>query len=118
MKLFNKLSGFATTAPGLERTILHHLPGILLLGTGLLALPSSFARLYPWSGSAVEIASRISTIDILGISLVVLHWVIVLTVAIGAIIVQVMKGPAYVADAYPLEDADHPHVSQKPEIRR
>lgn len=117
MKLFNKLSGFATSAPGLERTILHRLPGILLFGTGLLALPSAFARLYPWSESVVDIASRISTIDILAISLVVLHWVILLTVAIGAIIVLVMKGPAYVADAYPLPDADHPDIIRKPRTR-
>jgi hypothetical protein len=36
----------------------------------------------------------------------------VLTVAIGAFIVMVMKGPAYVADAYPLEDADQPSPGQ------
>ena len=48
------------------------------------------------------------TVDIYGISLLVLHWTVVFTVAIGAFIVLVMKGPAYVADAYPLEDADQP----------
>jgi hypothetical protein len=40
--------------------------------------------------------------------LIFLHWNIVLTVAIGAFMVMVMKGPAYVADAYPLEDAEAP----------
>ena len=33
---------------------------------------------------------------------VVLHWTLVLTVALECFIVRVMKGPAYVADAYPL----------------
>jgi len=33
---------------------------------------------------------------------VVLHWSLVLTLALGCFIVRVMKGPAYVADAYPL----------------
>jgi hypothetical protein len=33
---------------------------------------------------------------------VVLHWTLVLTLALGCFIVRVMKGPAYVADAYPL----------------
>jgi len=39
---------------------------------------------------------------------VVLHWTVVLTVAIAAFIVMVMKGPAYVADAYPVEDSEAP----------
>jgi uncharacterized Tic20 family protein len=38
---------------------------------------------------------------ILVIGLVVLHWTLVFTVAIGCVIVWLMKGPAYVADAYP-----------------
>jgi hypothetical protein len=33
---------------------------------------------------------------------VALHWALVLTLALGCFIVRVMKGPAYVADAYPL----------------
>ena len=33
---------------------------------------------------------------------VVVHWTLVLTLALGCFIVRVMKGPAYVADAYPL----------------
>ena len=32
---------------------------------------------------------------------VVLHWSLMLTLAIGCVIVMLMKGPAYVADAYP-----------------
>ena len=36
------------------------------------------------------------------IGVVVLHWTLVLTLALGCFIVRVMKGPAYVADAYPL----------------
>jgi len=38
----------------------------------------------------------------------VLHWTVVFTVAIGAFIVFVMKGPAYVADRYELPDEDAP----------
>jgi hypothetical protein len=47
-------------------------------------------------------------VDIYAISVLVLHWTVVFTVAIGAFIVMVMKGPAYVADAYVLDDADTP----------
>jgi hypothetical protein len=36
-----------------------------------------------------------------------LHWTLVLTLAIGCVIVMLMKGPAYVADAYPIEEPAH-----------
>ena len=39
---------------------------------------------------------------------IVLHWTVLFTAAIAAFIVVVMKGPAYVADAYPLNDSDTP----------
>jgi hypothetical protein len=32
----------------------------------------------------------------------------IFTVAIGCVIVWVMKGPAYVADPYPLQDSEEP----------
>ncbi len=108
MELFNRLPGFIRTPPGRERVILRLLPGLLLLGTLVLALPSIAARIFFVTGSENEIATHIMTVDIYGISLVVLHWTVVLTVAIGAFIVMVMKGPAYVADPYPLVDSEHP----------
>ena len=38
------------------------------------------------------------------VGVVVLHWTLVLTLAIGCAIVILMKGPAYVADAYEMEE--------------
>lgn len=111
MNLFNILPGFHKTPSGLERLILRRLPRVLWVGTLLLALVSLLARIWPWSGPEWAIATRITSVDIGVISLVVLHWTSVLTVAIGAFIVLVMKGPAYVADAYPLSDAEHPAAS-------
>ena len=108
MLLFRKLPGFIKTPPGEERRILRLLPKILVLGTLALGIPSLAARWFITNGSEGEIATQIMTVDIYGISLLVLHWTVVFTVAIGAFIVLVMKGPAYVADAYPLEDADQP----------
>ena len=78
------------------------------MGTALAALLAGVMRVLPWSGGEVEVATRITTVDIYLISLVIFHWTAVLTVAIGAFIVMVMKGPAYVADPYPLNDADRP----------
>jgi hypothetical protein len=40
-------------------------------------------------------------------------WTAVLTIAIGCFVVVVMKGPAYVADRYPLQDADEPAQDPK-----
>jgi hypothetical protein len=40
--------------------------------------------------------------DYMMLGVVVLHWALVLTLTLGCFIVRVMKGPAYVADAYPL----------------
>jgi hypothetical protein len=37
-----------------------------------------------------------------------LLWTLVLTLAIGCAIVMLMKGPAYVADAYDMNDSDQP----------
>jgi hypothetical protein len=56
----------------------------------------------------VEASTHIQTVDIVAIRILVLHWTAVLTVAIAAFIVMVMKGPAYVADAYPVEDSETP----------
>ena len=44
------------------------------------------------------------------IGLVVLHWTLVLTLAIGCAIVIVRKGPAYVADAYPPPGRERTHA--------
>lgn len=101
MNWFHILPGFSRTPPGRERAILRRLPHWTWQGTLALAAPSLIARVWPWQGTASETYSRITAIDIGVISVVILFWTVALTVAIGAFIVMVMKGPAYVADAYP-----------------
>lgn len=103
MNLFNRLPGFARTPAGKERVVLRWLPKAFLFGSILLAIPSLLVRLL--SG---EDARLVMTTDIYVISLVVLHWTVVLTVGIAAFIVMMMKGPAYVADAYQLQEAEEP----------
>ena len=108
MSMFNILPGFQKTPAGLERKILQRLPRITWVGTLLFGAMALAARALPWTGSEADIYTRINTIDIYLIGLVILHWTVVLTVGIGAFIVMVMKGPAYVADAYPLVEAEFP----------
>jgi hypothetical protein len=112
VELFNILPGFQKSPAGLERRILRTLPRLLWQGTALLALVAVAVQFWPWSGHEAQVFTRTTTLHIWLFSLVVLHWTMVLTVAIGAFIVMVMKGPAYVADAYPLEDADQPSPGQ------
>jgi hypothetical protein len=102
MKLFNRLPGFTTTPPGKERVLLRSLPKWLWLGSLILAMPSMLVRIF-----AEDSASQlIMTTDIYVVSLIILHWTVVFTLAIAAFIVIAMKGPAYVADAYPLIEAE------------
>ena len=108
MNAFNKLPGFTRTPPGKERKLIRALPKIFLVGTLLLALPSIFARLFPWSGSETEVSTRIMSFEIYVVSLVILHWTVMFTVGIAAFIIMVMKGPAYVADPYYLDESDTP----------
>ncbi|UCV27308.1 hypothetical protein [Ferribacterium limneticum] len=102
MNLFNHLPGFARTPAGKERVVLRQLPRVLLLGTLLLTVPSLLAHLIANPDDALAV----TTTDIYVISLIILHWTVVFTVGIASFIVMMMKGPAYVADAYPLDEAE------------
>lgn len=101
MNALNRLPGFQRSSPGREWVLFKRLPAILLLGT---ALPTGLALALWWVAPGLPSAAEqrdllLWTYQLIG--LVVLHWTLVLTVAIGCVIVLLMKGPAYVADAYP-----------------
>lgn len=110
MNLFNKLPGFEQSPPGLEHRIWQRLPGILLLGSALpvaLSLANrGLAWFTPWLDASDEKALMLWDYMMLG--LVVAHWMLVIAVGVACFIVRVMKGPAYVADAYPLPDESIP----------
>ena len=103
MTLFNRLPGFVTSAPGLEQLIWRRLPAILLWGTLLPLLLAGVHRALadPVFGGNDGV---LSLLDCALFGVVTLHWMSVLTVGLGCFIVRVMKGPAYVADAYPLPE--------------
>ena len=109
---FNKLPGFVVSPPGAERRVLRALPKVLVLGSLLLGLPALAMRGMLIISPEWETATLLATVDIYSISLIILHWTVVLTLAIAAFIVLVMKGPAYVADPYPLDEADEPGASR------
>jgi hypothetical protein len=111
--LFTKLPGFQKTPAGLERKILRLLPKVLLMGTTIIALPSLIVRVWSMSDAPYLVSKLITTVDIYTFSLLATLWTALFTFAIGAFTVMVMKGPAYVADAYPLIDSDAPRPLEK-----
>jgi ABC-type Fe3+ transport system permease subunit len=94
--------------PGLERVILGRLPVWWLGSTVVPVLIAVFNHWYPLAGTVEEIAKREFLINALCIGAVITAWTAVLTVAIGCIVVIVMKGPHYAADSYPVEHASRP----------
>ncbi|MDX2220503.1 MAG: hypothetical protein SF172_15910 [Burkholderiales bacterium] len=106
--LLNKLPGHVRAASGLEWIILRKLPGILLGGLLLIGGITGAFHLWPPAGTATEVAKQLLSIDIFAIGMTVVHLTAVGTVAIGCVVVIIMKGPAYVADGFHVSDADAP----------
>lgn len=106
MKLFNRLHG-RHVPPGLEREILKKLPHITLAGLLIPVALAVLVRLLPVQ-PGVDVAKHVKTVDIFAIATAITFLTAILTLAIGCIVVYIMKGPAYVADAYPLQHADRP----------
>jgi len=104
MNYFNKLTGFQRSPAGLEWKIWQRLHIILAAGTALPLLASAGAYVLDGLEPATSNARAVEQFFYVMVGIVVLHWTLLLTLAIGCAIVIVMKGPAYVADAYPMEE--------------
>lgn len=106
MSLLNKLPGFQRAPVGLEWAVICRLPMIAFAGTALLLVGALVAELS--LGNDPANAKLATTVRSVLASVLVLHWTVVFTVALLCVIVLIAKGPAYVADAYPLIDSDRP----------
>lgn len=106
MNLFNKLHG-RREPPGLEWQILKKLPKVTLVGLMIPVALAILVRMLP-PEPGVNIAKHIRSVDIFAIASAITFFTAVFTIAIGCVIVYIMKGPAYVADAYPLQHSDRP----------
>lgn len=105
-RYFKRLHG-RCEPPGLESVILRRLPAVLVVGTLIPAGLSLLIRVLP-QPEGVDSAKAILNVDIFSFATAVTFWIAILTIAIGCVVVAIMKGPAYVADAYPLEEARYP----------
>ena len=90
MNPFNRLKGSRTEPPGLERRILRALPAMLALG------------------GAEELLRRAEMARYVATGAILLNLMVVMQTAMLAGIVVLMKGHAYVADAYVLPDSPTP----------
>jgi len=111
MKYLQKLDGFQRSPAGLEWQIWKRLHVILAVGTALPLLASAGAYVLDGLDPATQNARAVEQFFYVMLGVVMLHWTLVLTLAIGCAIVMLMKGPAYVADAYPMEKP--PRASEK-----
>lgn len=96
----------------MELQLLRRMPMIFLAGTAAPFVVAALARLWLAGDQGLDVAKRLASIDIFAIALVVTFWTAALTVSIACFIVFVMKGPGYVADAYPLNEASRPAPRQ------
>ena len=112
MKGLIKKSSRHGEAPGLERVILGKLPLYSLGGTLIPVFMSLLARCFPRQTESSLLGKQIMTVDIFAIAIGITAWTAVLTVAIGCIIVIVMKGPQYTADSYHIDDSEFPAGSK------
>jgi hypothetical protein len=110
MKLLQILPGSRREPHGLEWRILKRLPLALVASTVVPLLMVLFSTWFGPEADPVTAAKQLSSVKIMAVALAVTGWTAVFTVAIGCAVVWIMKGPAYVADRYDLEDADAPRV--------
>jgi hypothetical protein len=106
--LLNILPGFQQSPVGFERVLLRSLPAILFLGTLLILLPTLVIRILGNYTPILVSSHSLKLVDILTFATFILFLLAIFTISIGAFLVRLMKGPAYVADAYDMEDLEYP----------
>ena len=115
MSWLNKLPNSIRSASGLEWTLWRKLPLIFLVGTAL-PLAAAVALHLGTDAQAGADARWLQTMDYVVAGVVVFHWTAVLTIAIGCVVVMLMKGPGYVADdPMELSHSDKPRASVQTE---
>ena len=115
MNWLQKLPHTQRAASGFEWTIWRKLPLVTLVGTAIPLACLLMAHVLTDSGLDFVDARWLQTLDFMVMGAVLFHWSMVATVAIGCLIVMVMKGPGYVADGYPLQHSDKPRATMQTE---
>jgi hypothetical protein len=113
MSWLNKLPNSVRSASGLEWTLWRKLPLIFVVGTAIPLAVAVALHMLTEQTSSVE-TRWLQTMDYMVAGVVIFHWTAVFTIAIGCVVVMLMKGPGYVADD-PLEvsHSDQPRSSMQ-----
>jgi formate-dependent nitrite reductase membrane component NrfD len=104
MKYLNKLNGYVKYPAGNEWIILKKLPSFLLWGTLVCVAVLAYLHFYSQLPHAEVLKNKY-----LMLGMLFNLWFFIGTVAIGCVIVILMKGPAYVADPYELPKENQMH---------
>jgi len=107
MDWLKKLPDSRRSASGLEWTLWRKLPLILAVGTALPLVVALALHGFTDLTSAAD-ARWLQTMDYVVVGVVLFHWTAVFTLAIGCVVVMLMKGPGYVADGLELSHSEHP----------
>lgn len=113
MGWLEKVPNSIRSASGLEWALWRKLPHIALLGTLLPLLCLGIAYALTDADASASAVRSLQLARYVVIAVIVFNWTMVLTVAIGCVVVMVMKGPAYQADSYAVSHSDQPR--QQPE---
>lgn len=113
MGWLEKVPNSIRSASGLEWALWRKLPHIALLGTLLPLLGLGIAYVLTDVDASASAARSLQLARYVVVAVIVFNWTMVLTVAIGCVVVMVMKGPAYQADSYAVSHSDQPR--QQPE---
>lgn len=116
MSWLNKLPNSIRSASGFEWKLWRKLPLIFLVGTAVpLVLLVVMHLLTDSTGSADM--RWLQTMGYVVAGVVIFHWTAVFTIAIGCVVVMLMKGPGYVADPLEVSHSDQPRKSVETEDR-
>lgn len=93
---------------GLEWVLFKKLPLLTLAGFAVIAALWAAAVFWPWQADPKEIDRLVGRLEFALIGAGIFHITMMVTLAIGCVVVMIMKGPRYSADSYPVEDAERP----------
>ncbi len=109
MQIMRKLPGFQRSPHGLEWKILRKTPIAFFYSGVVIGIFTLVAHWLPPQGPVDQVTKHLQLVDIMAIASLITVWTAIFTVAVGAFVVYMMKGPAYVADALDVPDSDEPH---------
>ena len=110
MNWLRKMPDSVRTASGMEWVVWRKLPWIALLGTALPLLGLTLLHFWMDAEASAEQARWLQMADYICWAVVIFNLTMVFTVAIGCVIVMVMKGPGYTADSYRVSHSDAPRA--------